>query len=461
VSLIGWWAAWRISAPIRTLGMAVDRLADGQDALVAIQGTAEVQRLQSGFNRAANILSEYRNRLETRIADATTELAHKNEQLELANQAKTRLLAASSHDLRQPLHAATLFVETLSLSPEMSQGDRKLVQRANESLAALAASLNGMLDLSRLDAGAVTPHMRPVNLHQVFIALQNTHEIRADAKNLTLRIHAPEDVWVRSDALLLERLLGNLLDNAIKHTPTGGVLMLSRRSPPRGETSASISVEIIDTGPGIDMAEQERIYDEFYQLHNPQRDRSQGLGLGLSIVKRLSVLLDHPLTLRSRPGHGSRFSLQLPLTDAPAAPMTPSDALPGPALAAAPLPLPEQVLLLDDDQDGVQALTSLLARYGVRVSAAHTVEQAQALLQKTPDAVQAVIADYRLPGPVSGLDFLRSLRQTHPDLPALMITGETTPGPVDEIRQSGVPFLFKPVQPRLLLAELERMTSAE
>jgi signal transduction histidine kinase/ActR/RegA family two-component response regulator len=452
VSLISWWAARRISAPIRALGKAVDQLAAGQDAWVEIEGTAEVQRLQNGFNQAAQTLSEYRNQLESRIADATTELAHKNEQLELANQAKTRLLAASSHDLRQPLHAATLFVETLSLSPDMSQGDRHLVQRTHESLTALAASLNGMLDISRLDAGAVTPHMQPVSLHQLFVALQNTHEIRADAKNLTLRIRAPEDAWVRSDALLLERLLGNLLDNAIKHTHKGGVLMRARRRP---GTNASISIEIIDSGPGIAVAEQERIYDEFYQLHNPQRDRNQGLGLGLSIVKRLSVLLDHPLTLRSRPGRGCRFGLQLPLTDAPTAPMLQADAPADSAPDAVPW-LPKQVLLLDDDQGGVQALASLLARYGVTVSAAHTVEQARALLG-APHAVQAVIADYRLPGPVSGLDFLRSLKATHPDLPMLMMTGETTPGPVAAIRQSAIPCLFKPAQPKKLLAELERM----
>ncbi|MDR2214017.1 MAG: HAMP domain-containing histidine kinase, partial [Pseudomonadales bacterium] len=270
------------------------------------------------------------------------QLSEQVERVQASEREKNRFIAAASHDLRQPLHAATLFAEALLLSDNLNRHDRELSQRAKESLAVLAASLNGMLDISRLDAGAVTAHVQPLSLQEIFISLQHNYEPRAEEKNLALRIRAPGDLWVHSDALLLERMLSNLLDNAIKYTRQGGVLIVARPCPAANQ---AVNIDVIDTGAGIAVAHQERIFDEYYQIHNPQRDRDQGLGLGLSIVKRLSALLGHPLTLRSRPGRGCRFSLQLPRA---AAPLTPLLVPQAPLESAAALSLPRQVLLLDD-----------------------------------------------------------------------------------------------------------------
>jgi signal transduction histidine kinase/ActR/RegA family two-component response regulator len=388
----------------------------------------------------------------------TAQLAEQVRAVQLASDEKTRFLAAASHDLRQPLHATTLFAAVLSRSSNLDNHDHALAQRISESLTGLSTALNGMLDLSRLDAGVVIPDVRPVNLQQSLIALHHTYAVAAEEKGLELRIRSSGPLWVLSDAPLLERLLGNLIDNAIKHTAKGGVLVLARpgaRRPDGGP--APTRIEVVDTGPGIDPADHDRVFDEFYQLNNPQRDRNQGLGLGLSIVKRLAVLLGHTLTLRSRLGRGCRLTLSLTPAEAPLAAAAPAQEAGADGWA-----LPRHVLILDDDKAGVDALSGLLESYGVQVSAAHDVPQAQALLRGNAergaqDPVDAVISDFRLPGAQSGLDFLLDLRRTRPGLPALMITGETAPERVAVIQQHGLSCLFKPVRTAELLEHLARL----
>lgn len=285
---------------------------------------------------------------------------------------KTRFLATASHDLRQPVHAIALFGAVLEKElHDHPQHDN--AQRLMRAVQALGHSLDAMLDVSRLDAGDVTPARAVVPLNTVFNALSQTFAARADERGLQLRLRATP-LWARTDPELLTRLVANLVDNALKYTPQGGVLVMAR------ERGTEVWIDVRDTGIGIAAEHQAQVFEEFYQIDNPGRDRARGLGMGLSIVRRLSVLLDHPVLLRSLPGRGSRFRVVLPV----ASPQ-PVDAL----LAQAPPrwtdtasmllqddALPRRVLLVDDEGDIGVAMTALMRAVGVSVT--HVADGAQA-----------------------------------------------------------------------------------
>ena len=359
---------------------------------------------------------------------------------------KTRFFAAASHDLRQPLHAIALFGAVLERDlqgrPEHSHAERLM-----RAVHALGSSLDTMLDVSRLDAGVIVPELHAASLNTVFQTLNQMFASRADEKGLQLRLRA-SPLWVLTDLQLLQRLLANLLENAIKYTLHGGVLVVARA---RGD---SVWIDVHDTGIGIAPGQLERIFDEFYQIDNPGRDRTQGLGIGLSIVRRLSVLLCHPVQVVSRVGRGSRFRLQLPSALAreacPAAP-------PG-AAAHAAAALPRRVLLVDDDAGIGDAVAALLNPLGVTVQVARDeVFAIAAFTQAALNAVpfDALVCDYRLGGGVDGLDVGRRLIQRFdPLLPLLLVTGETAPDRLQRVRNAGVPVLFKPVAAQALLAGL-------
>ncbi|MFT3717138.1 ATP-binding protein [Pseudorhodoferax sp.] len=372
-------------------------------------------------------------------------LAEQVERVEAGSREKTRFLASASHDLRQPLHAVSLF--TAVLEHALAEGPQaETVARLGHSVRMLGTSLDGMLDVSRLDAGAVQPRIETLAVHPLFVSLQNTYGGRAQEKGLRLRIRAPGDLHVASDRLLLERLLGNLLDNAVKYTERGGVLVAARRTRD-AQGAAAVRFEIVDTGVGIAGDQQAQVFEEFYQVGNPQRDRAQGLGLGLSIVRRLAALLAHPLRLRSRPGHGTCFSVLVRAVPPVAA------GAPVPGRAAARRPLPAHVLVLDDEVDSAGATAAWLSAQGCRVTVATAMAPARQALQRHHD-IGAVVADFRLPGQESGLDFLRSVQRDMPAMRCLLVTGETAPERIAAIRASGLPCLFKPVQPARLVEAL-------
>jgi signal transduction histidine kinase len=377
--------------------------------------------------------------------DLARRLAEQVERVEAGSREKTRFLASASHDLRQPLHAVSLF--TAVLEHGLAQGpQRETVARLAHSVRMLGASLDGMLDVSRLDAGAVQPRIETLGVHALFVSLQNTYGMRAQDKGLRLRIRAPGDLHVASDQLLLERLLGNLLDNAIKYTEQGGVLVAAR--PARlADGGQAVRFEIVDTGIGIAPAQQTQVFEEFYQVGNPQRDRAQGLGLGLSIVQRLSALLQHPVQLRSRPGRGTRFGVVVR-----AVPPVAVSAL-QPARALASSRLPEHVLVLDDEADSAMAMAAWLTMQGCQVRVAADLPTARQVLRQHPQ-ISTVVADFRLPGSESGLDFLLDVRRSLPAMRCLLVTGETAPERIAAIRASGLPCLFKPVQPERLVEAL-------
>lgn len=365
--------------------------------------------------------------------------------VEAASQEKSRFLAAASHDLRQPLHAIALF--SAALERELQTTPHHLTaSRLLKSVRALGKSLDTMLDISRLDAGVVKHDIRPVAVQTVFQSLNNVFQPQAIELGLELRIRAT-NAWVMSDPQLLERLLANLVGNALKYTPKGGVLVVTRRR------QQQVWIEVRDTGMGVPPEQQERIFDEFYQLDNPGRDRSKGLGIGLSIVRRLSRLLNHPVQVVSSPGRGSCFRLIL----ASATPVNPG---PGSfdgqrsGMFQALGPLPRRVLALDNETDILDALTSFLAAYDIQVEGVTSIRAARKALAHDRQGFDLLMCDLRLSAGEDGLDFALEMRARRPVLKVLMVTGETAQDNLQRVRDSGFPVLFKPLTPGTLLDAL-------
>jgi signal transduction histidine kinase len=375
---------------------------------------------------------------------------------ERASHEKTRFFASASHDLRQPLHAIALFGAVLQkeLQAHPAQANATRLMRA---VHALGTSLDTMLDISRLDAGVIETNVRAVSLNPMLQSINQMFASRADEKGLQLRLRA-SPLWVRTDPELLQRLLTNLVENAIKYTVQGGVLVVARQ---RGTTTW---IDVCDTGVGIAPEQQGKIFDEFYQVNNPGRDRSQGLGIGLSIVRRLSILLGHPVEVHSRPGRGSQFRLMLPTAPAqiPARAGNPiPDVELSPATEAGPA-LPHRVLMIDDETDIGHAVSALLEAHGSQLQVVRDETAAAAAFihaSQQGQPFQAMLCDYRLADGADGLAAAQRLRtRFHPHLPLLLVTGETAPERLQQLRNSGVPVLFKPVPANILLQALVELT---
>lgn len=444
VGLAGWWAARRISAPIRMLGEAVERLSAGEDASVGIEGTAEVRRLQRGFNNAASRLAESRRLLESRIADATAELASKNLQLEVASHAKTRLLATASHDLRQPLHALTLFSDGLS-NGETDPVRLQRIGHIRECVDSLDRLFSELLNLSQLDAGVLQPQWIDFPLDRLFDEISRNFRAVAEQQNLRLVVRKTE-ACVRCDYVMLSRILNNLVSNSLRHTTAGGVLMAARR---RGK---AVRIEVWDTGIGIAPAHQTRVFEEFYQVDPQARQGSRGMGLGLATVQRLVVLLNTRAELHSRPGRGT--SVRVAVRAA-----TPIVVLPMQSLS---LPGTQddmrldgiRVLVIDDERSILEGLQVVLSHWGADVMAAQTRAEALALADAWSMPPDVVVSDLLLQGGDNGLDVIAALEQ-HPNgigrgTARLLVTGETLPDRLREVAEAGIAVLYKPVSPRLL-----------
>lgn len=356
---------------------------------------------------------------------------------DIERRAQNRFMASASHDLRQPLHALGLYLNALRRHVTSDQG-QIILSNIHRSTEALNQLLNSMLDLSKLDAGVVDVNPSNIsldetfdNLHQNFLPEANQRELALDIQYSGLHVH--------SDQLLLERILGNLVANALNYTREGGV---SIRASLR-EKQACITIS--DTGPGIPAREQEAIFNEYYQLQNPERDRSKGLGLGLSIVKRLTRLLDIDLQLSSREGVGTTFRLLLPLASEEA-----HDAVRiYDRQSIAPCCETLQglsILVIDDEQDVRDGMQTLLEQHGCDVAIADSTEQACEYIIVNDWVPELIIADYRLRDEKTGDMAIRRVREeVNMDVPAMIITGDTSPVRLREATASGFPLLHKPV----------------
>jgi len=418
------------------------------------------------FVAASQELKALNHELEERVSAKGAELVRALEEMraakdvaEQANRSKTTFLAAASHDLRQPAHALGLYLAAL-VDGELNPAQKDLVQRMNASLGALDTMFNALLDISRMDAGAVIPRVRAFAMAPLLHRLAAEFAPRAAERNLRLSVRmasSPDGLHASSDPVLVERIVRNLLSNAVKYTRHGGVLLSCRL---RGESaSRHWLIEVWDTGPGIAEADQERVFEEFYQVGNPERDRAAGLGLGLSIVRRLSALLGHRLALFSRPGKGSRFLLELPCTE---------DDPPHPACdqrlgSVAGL----RVAVIDDDPDVRSGMQLLLNRWGCQVLAGADANEVLQLLKARPwpgtqGPLQAIVADYRLRGGRTGIEAIAALRAGFGHtLPALLVSGDSSPEQLALMQASGFACMSKPVRPARLRGWLVGAAAAE
>jgi len=408
------WSRWGVSGLIVFLYLLLQRLANDTGAAVA--ETFTIRRREVSLRRDLQDLNE---RLKVAL-----------EQAQAANRAKTRFLASASHDLRQPLHALLLFTAALSVR-RLDPKSQEIAARIDDATQALAHELDTLLDVSKLDAGIVRVNRETLDPVAVAARLVETMGPLAQRKGVSLALAMGPGLRVDTDRTLIERVLRNLLDNAIKYTEQGSVVLGGRRD------GAWVALSVTDTGRGIPVAEQERIFEEFYQIDNPERDRQRGLGLGLAIVRRLVGLLGGELALESEPGRGSTFTLRLP-----AAP----DARPVPdaPLAAHRRTLGGLHVLVVDDEASVRLGTSLLLEgLGCRVSVARGTDEAVEVAAR--DAPDIVLADLRLRGDDTGVRAVAALRRVRPGLPALLISGDTAPDRLREAERAGLALLHKPV----------------
>ena len=388
---------------------------------------AESERL---LMRAVLIRQE-RDRVVRDLERSNAEVRAARIRAEDAAQARARVLAAASHDLRQPLHALSIYSAILAANPSPATL-REVGENIDQIVRSLGHLLGGLLDLSRLSTGYLNPEQRVFALDAECARICAEFDSLARAKGLILRTSLP-GTPVCGDQMIVGRIARNLIDNAIKYTDAGEIsLTLSRAD---GHTLLSVA----DTGKGIAQEEQQRVFEEFYQIDNPGRDRSKGVGLGLALVQRMAELIGATISLRSQPGRGSCFTLALP------------DALPDGGQASlptsaplAPIPAGTRIYVVDDEQDILVSTRTLLTLWGARVETANCVPDTMALFERLgPPAL--LIADLQLGGPEHGTTMARRLRAAWGEFPVLITTGETSSEALRETSEAGYPLLHKPI----------------
>ena len=427
--------ARRMVIPIRALQEGAMRIGRGDlTQRIAIKTNDELEALGDEFNKMAAQLQESYATLERKVEERTR-------QLELANLAKSRFLAAASHDLRQPLHALGLFVA--QLHGRMRAGERRrIVTRIDAALSAMNELFNALLDISKLDAGVLTPSIAEFPVAKLLERVDTTFTGAAREKGLSLRVVSSR-AWVRSDFILLERIVFNLVSNAVRYTSSGGVVVGCRK---RG---VNLRIEVWDSGPGVPQDQQQNIFGEFYRLGAPGDDRRSGLGLGLAIVDRLCQLLDHSVRLTSILGKGSCFSVVVPRVAArPEIGESPAPA--HPLMDASDRKL---VVVIDDDPLVLEGMCGLFRSWGYHLLVAGTDDEALAGIADRDRPPDLIVSDYHLSGGKTGIEVIEALRRTlSVEIPAFLVSGDTSPELLRQARASGYHLLHKPVDPMTLRA---------
>jgi two-component system, sensor histidine kinase len=406
------------------------------------------------FERATLLEAEVRKRT-GQLEQALAELKRSHEalgeakaQAEAANLSKTRFLAAASHDLLQPLNAARLFLGALA-ETDLPGNAVPLVTNAEAAFESVERLLSALLDISKLDAGVLTPTVEDVPLVPLLRRLVAEFTPLAERKGLSLRL-VPSTVVVRTDRDMLSRALMNLISNAIRYTRQGGVLVGVRRD---GE---GFRVEVADTGVGIPHEHQAEIFEEFRRLGTDADQKDRGYGLGLAIVQRIARILEHKLSVRSEPGRGSRFALHLPASPLQAratAPVLPRRAAERRGMGAL-------LVVIENEATIRQGMEAVLQGWGYRVLTADSGEEAMAALRDARACPSAVIADYHLDG-CTGIEAIRRVRASlGAAIPAVVITADRTQEVQQEVATLGLPLLNKPVRPAQLRALLSHLVTA-
>ena len=424
--------------PIRAIADGAVHIGAGAlDHRIMIRTGDELEALADQFNRMAG-------RLQSSYAGLERKVEERTQQLRDANMAKSRFLAVASHDLRQPLHALNLFIAQLERETDPAEQTR-LKQRISSSIDSMNKLFNELLDVSRLDAGALTPRISAFRVNDVLTRISATFSASAQDKGLHFRI-VPCSAWVKSDPILLERILLNLVSNAIRYTTVGGVIVGCRH------LHASLRVDVCDTGAGIADNERRNIFNEFYRVQTDVHESGEGLGLGLAIVDRLCALLQHPLVVSSIRGKGSRFSVSLPLAAEPEKSRVVSDAKsPRGDMFAGKL-----VVVIDDDPLVLDGTRGLLTTWGCRVVIASS--RSEAILHLDGATPDLIISDLHLSGGETGVEALDGLRQElGRAIPSFVISGDISTGQTGKVGAGKYPLLHKPVTPMALRAMMSAL----
>ncbi len=376
--------------------------------------------------------------------DLAEDMRIQKERADQANAAKSSFLAAASHDLRQPIHALGLFIGALR-GRKMDKESRQIVDHIDRSVGAMDDLFASMLDISKLDAGVVQARLETVAIAPLLERLCRDHSGEAADKGITLRL-VTSSAWVISDPVLLERIIRNLVANAVRYTGSGGVLVGCRRR------AGALSIEIWDTGSGISTADQSRIFDEFYQVGNPERDRTKGLGLGLAIVKRIAPLIGATLTLESASGRGSAFRLSVPLCtgELPIIPLAETE----PKRAGRT----GSIFVIDDEVEIRQAMAVLLTSWGHSVTVGGSAGEVMMSAAATGIRPDLIVSDYRLRDGDTGIAAIQAVQETYGStVPAMLITGDTAPDRIIEATAGGFLLLHKPLSNAKLRAAVGNM----
>ncbi|MFK7853785.1 MAG: hybrid sensor histidine kinase/response regulator [Granulosicoccus sp.] len=417
------------------LPLSIAHITSGSDSLV-LTGWLLIMFLVVNFVLATRGNRQYRELIRSQLANAELleRLAEEKQIAERAVIAKSRFLAAASHDLRQPLHAMGLFLSALRHA-EKEPRQLRIIDDMGKSAEALNGLFNSLLDVSRLDAEIIEFNPTHVPANDVFDALRAQFMQQIINKDVELHIDAQGQVFF-SDVILLERVLRNLLSNAVQYTQAGSISLRCEE-----HENGSKLVTLQDTGVGIPAEFVEDVFSEYYQLHNPARDRSKGLGLGLAIVKRLCELMDMPLEMESVHGKGTVFKLIVPGGD-PAQLSNPVDQAPLMKETGG------RILVIDDEVQVLQSMRHMLEAWGCEVMLAESARDALKIIALTNVTPEVILSDYRLRDDLNGVDAIAAIRESmEKKIPAVIITGDTSPERLKQVKQSGLDVLHKPVSP--------------
>ncbi|MES2356499.1 MAG: hybrid sensor histidine kinase/response regulator [Pseudomonadota bacterium] len=374
------------------------------------------------------------------------------EDAELANRSKSRFLAAASHDLRQPMHALNLYLGTLS-GFDLPERARAIFGNALQCANMMEKLFNALLEMSRLDSSTVTPEVVEFPISSILDRIRVQFEPEAKAKGLGFEVIHSAAV-VHSDPALIERIMSNFVTNAIRYTKQGKILVGCRRK------GTQIRLGVYDTGPGIPADAHRIIFEEFYQIDNPERDRGKGLGLGLAIVERLARLLSVPITLISKHQCGSMFAIdiRLAIADSRVATLKRVSVVEKIGKNSYEHLTDKLVVVIDDEAMILDASRTLLEQWGCIVVTAASKDDAIQKLAMQSRAPDVLICDYRLRGEENGVDAIAALRdEFNQDVPALLITGDSWPERIQEVLTSSLPVLYKPLQKEDLLKALSAL----
>ena len=429
-----------ISDPLHALTDTINSIS----ALHDIEDSEMEKELMSRGDELG-LVSQSFNKLKHDLSAQDKNLRDAKEDAERANRAKSQFLASASHDLRQPLHAMQMYIT--ALQQKIKDKDLlKIVSDIDAVSISTGRLLNSILDVSQLEAGAVKPQIEDFPIQEVLHRVARGFRPMSYRKGIALHI-VPSSVYVRSDPILLEQIIGNFVANAIRYTETGRVLLGCRRR------TGKLSIEVLDTGPGIPKHQRDAIFEDFHQLDNKERDRGKGLGLGLAIVRRLSYCLNHYIEHSSIIKQGSRFAVIVELGNKPA------QAIKQRPYETSLLDLNNiSVLLIEDDEIVLNATEQLLSSWECNVNSAKSGQEAERLILDPRNIPDIIIADYRLPGSINGVQTIKNItaKLGYP-IPAFIITGEADTSEVRKIADHGYRVLSKPVHPAKLRALISHL----